>query len=65
MDKHPLRQWRDENKVTLDDLADRVDVSPSMLSMLETGDRGASLELALKLAAETGIQPDAFLKSAA
>lgn len=35
-----IRQWRDHRSLTLEQLADRVDMTASYLSMLERGQRG-------------------------
>jgi len=35
-----IRQWRDHRNLTLEQLADRLDVTPSYLSMLERAQRG-------------------------
>lgn len=35
-----IRQWREHRGLTLEQLADRVDMTPSHLSMLERGGRG-------------------------
>src|SRR5690606_25485436 len=35
-----IRQWRQHRNLTLEQLADRIDMTPSALSMLERGQRG-------------------------
>ena len=61
---HPLRNWRRKvgtftdrrgAKLTLAVLADQLNLVPSALSMIETGDRKPSLSLAAKLSEITGI----------
>jgi transcriptional regulator with XRE-family HTH domain len=37
---HFIRQWRHHRGLTLERLADRLDMTPSHLSMLERGQRG-------------------------
>lgn len=65
---HPLRAWRTAQtpKVQLEDLAAKVGVKPSHLSMIERGLRGCSLDLAMKLHEATGkaVALDAFAKPA-
>lgn len=39
-----IRQWRQHRQLTLERLAERVDMTPSALSMLERGQRGYSQE---------------------
>jgi DNA-binding XRE family transcriptional regulator len=51
---HPLRMWRKANDKTQSELGALVGVQASTISMIESGQRGASLDLALKLLAETG-----------
>lgn len=51
---HPLRTWRKTKGVTLAALGKEVGVVASHLSQIETGDRGASLDVALKIHELTG-----------
>jgi transcriptional regulator with XRE-family HTH domain len=53
---HPLRRWRQDNDVTLAELAarDGVDVSASHLSEIERGLNTLSLGLAVRLSKATG-----------
>ncbi len=53
-----LRRLRDQRGVTLTDLAARTGISKSTLSRLESGQRKASLELLLPLAATYGLPLD-------
>lgn len=39
-----IRQWRQHRQLTLEKLADRIDMTPSHLSMLETGKRAYTQE---------------------
>lgn len=59
---HPIRAWRKSHtpKVTLVDLAARVGVTPSHLSEIENGNNEMSLDLAMKLHRETGIDIPEF-----
>jgi DNA-binding XRE family transcriptional regulator len=61
--RHPLRDWRKENGLTLAALARRLSVAPSHLSQLETHKRGVSLAVAAKLVRETNLPLEAFVKA--
>jgi transcriptional regulator with XRE-family HTH domain len=63
--QHPLRAWRKENGKTLTALAgdERVGVTPSHLSQIETGIKEPSLDLAARLHRVTGIDMTKFLKA--
>jgi len=63
MSDHALRLWRKANGVTLSTLAERVGVTASHLSEVETRRNTPSIELAAKLSRETdGAVPlDAFV----
>jgi transcriptional regulator with XRE-family HTH domain len=50
---HPLRKWRETAKITLKSLAERVGVTASHLSEIETGRNTPSLALAAKLSGAT------------
>jgi transcriptional regulator with XRE-family HTH domain len=39
-----IRQWRDHRGLTLEQLGDRLEMTPSYLSMLERGQRGYTQE---------------------
>ena len=62
---HPLRRWRLDQtpKKTLAQLASVIGVSPSHLSEIENGNNEPSLELAVRLSRETGIQVEKFVAS--
>jgi len=45
-----IRQWRKHRGLTLQRLADRLDMTPSHFSMLERGERGYTQETLEKLA---------------
>ncbi len=53
-----LRAYRHSKGWTLDELAERAEMSPSTLSRLESGKRQASLELLLPLTTQLGIGLD-------
>jgi transcriptional regulator with XRE-family HTH domain len=54
MPDHPLRRWRKECKLTLEQLAVRVgEVTPSHLSEIETGRNTPSLVLAARISRAT------------
>lgn len=46
-----IRQWREHRGLTLEQLAERVDLTPSFLSMLESGKRGYRQETLETIAA--------------
>lgn len=56
-----LRGYRNDRGWTLDELAERAQISASTLSRLESGKRQASLELLLPLTRELGIRVDDLL----
>lgn len=45
-----IRQWRDYRNLTLEQLAERIDMTPSHLSMLERGLRGYTQETLERIA---------------
>ncbi|WP_158840937.1 helix-turn-helix domain-containing protein [Saccharothrix deserti] len=45
-----LRRWRTDNGISLDELADLVGLSKSMLSRVERGERGLSAVAKVKVA---------------
>lgn len=48
---HPLRKWRKglEKPLTQGELAEKIGVVPSQVSQIESGLKGCSLEVALKI----------------
>ena len=58
--RHPLREWRKSNKVTLAQVSERVGVGPSFLSDIENFHKRPSLSLAAKLESVTGIPAREF-----
>src|SRR4029079_8367140 len=57
-----VRRLRDEHSLTLTDVASRADISPAMLSRLETGQTSPSLETLVSLAAALGVRPSLLLR---
>jgi len=57
-----VRRLRDEHSLTLADVASRSDISPAMLSRLETGQTSPSLETLVALAAALGVRPSMLLR---
>ena len=53
MAQHPLRRWRFENDLTLDDAAEKLSISASAISLLERGKRGITVATAKRIAAAT------------
>lgn len=50
-DAHPLKKWREANGLTQSALGAEVGVLGSQISQIEAGTKGASLSVALKIAA--------------
>jgi DNA-binding XRE family transcriptional regulator len=57
-----VRRLRDEHSLTLADVASRSDISPAMLSRLETGQTSPSLETLVALAGALGVRPSLLLR---
>ena len=53
--RHPLRVWRQERSVAMEDLAYNAGIATSTLSAIERGVSRVSAETALKLARITGL----------
>ncbi|MES2602130.1 MAG: helix-turn-helix transcriptional regulator [Pseudomonadota bacterium] len=62
--QHPLRDWRRQNGITLQALAEKVGVTQSHLSEIENGNNDPSFGLAIKLSRETGISLASFANGA-
>ncbi len=58
-----LREWRKERKLTLEQLAERIDMTPSHLSMLERGLRGYTQETLEAIAGALSTNPASLLGS--
>lgn len=50
MPRHFLKEWREFTKISQDELADRVNTTKGVISLLENGHRGLSDKWAYKLA---------------
>lgn len=61
---HPLRQYRDRTKRTLEELAGKVGTTKAWLSRIERGEQ-ASPELIRRLMGETGLSADDFFQAEA
>jgi len=57
-----LKAWRELRGMTLEQLADKVDTSPGMISMLESGDRGLSAKWLRRLAPALKTTPGHLLE---
>lgn len=56
-----IRHFRYEAGLSQDGLADRMDVSPSYISMLESGKRYPSIEMLIRIALALNIKPGLML----
>lgn len=56
-----LRAWREHNRITLQELADRVGTTASVIGYLESGERGLSAKWLRKLAPALGTTPGRLL----
>lgn len=57
-----LKAWREFREMTLEQLAEKVDTSPGMISMLESGDRGLSAKWLRRLAPALKTTPGHLLE---
>lgn len=57
-----VRRMREEQGLTLTEVAARAEISPAMLSRLETGQASPSLETIVSLAAALGVRPSLLLR---
>lgn len=53
--KHPLRLWRNARQMTAAELAVKVGIHESYLSVIETGRRRASADVKRRLSYVTGV----------
>lgn len=51
---HPLRAWRVQRRLTQSKLGELVGLAASQISMIESGQRGTSVEVAAKIAEIAG-----------
>ena len=56
--ERPLRLWREYRGLTLQALADRVGISKSYLSQIESGDRNGSVDVMKRLAVVLDVSLD-------
>lgn len=56
-----IRHFRHEAGLSQDELADRMDVSSSYISMLESGKRYPSIEMLIRIALALNIKPGLML----
>lgn len=66
----PLRAYREENNLTQQEVADRLDVSRGLIAQLETGDKRYTADMAVLIEKRLGIprerfRPDLFNREAA
>ena len=58
-----LKAWRGWRRISQGEAADILDCSQAVISKIETGERGPSLDVAVALAAETADWPDGPIRS--
>ena len=56
--EHPIRVWREHRKLSLRELGRRADVSPQLLSEIETGKKDGSVKTLAALARALGVDLD-------
>ena len=56
-----IREFRQQAGLSQDGLADRMDVSTSYVSMLESGKRYPSIEMLIRIAQALEVRPGAML----
>ncbi len=59
-----IRDLRSEKGMTLGDLAEKIKVSPSLISQLERGIKSPSLKTIRQVASALGVKASALLRSA-
>jgi DNA-binding XRE family transcriptional regulator len=62
--EHPLRKWRRTNGIGQVEVGKLVGVSASQISQIESGAKGCSLEVAVKLSRLASIPVDSFIRQA-
>lgn len=60
--EHPLRAYRKREGMSLEALAEKVEVSGATISRIERWKQTPSLSLIAKLKAKTGLPADEFLR---
>jgi len=56
MDGHAVGLMREERGISRPDLAEKCDVTPAYITLLENGDRQPSASVALKIASALGVR---------
>src|SRR5262245_3798743 len=62
--KNFIRQWRDHRGMTLEELAEKSEVSAAQISRIERGDKGWSVDSLEKLAGALNVRPGQLLDEA-
>lgn len=65
----PLREYRDDKKLTQQDIADKLKVSRGLIAQLEVGAKSYTAEMAVLIEKRLGIprerfRPDLFVRAA-
>lgn len=55
-----MKAWRKERGISQETLAKRIDVTPGMIALIETGRRQPGAELLARIAAELRVPADAL-----
>ena len=63
--EHPLIRWMARKDLSQSAAASKLEVSESYLSLVLNGQRGVTLERALKWSKLTGLKPSDFIREAA
>ena len=58
---NPLKAYREKHRLTQQAIADRLEVSRSLIGKLETGEKSFTLDMILLVEARLGIDRDEFL----
>ena len=61
--KHPIRKWRSDNDLTLEQAADRLGVTKGYLSKIENGSQWPGEEVLDRIVSTTKIGRDALAKA--
>jgi transcriptional regulator with XRE-family HTH domain len=59
---HPLRQWREQHRISQDELAQRLNVTQGMVSHIELYVRSPRMDILRSLCDVTGLSADAFVQ---
>ncbi|NQV49082.1 MAG: helix-turn-helix transcriptional regulator, partial [Candidatus Marinimicrobia bacterium] len=58
---HPIRAWREYNKIRMSELANRIGMSGAYLSQIETGKRNPTLETLRAIARALAVDIDVLI----